>query len=437
MKRQFHIRRIPITFWIGVLICLAYLLAYMQRTGPGVVSDKLQRQFHVTSAVLGTVSSVQYFLYMMMQVPVGLSGDSLGPERLLVSGVLLDGVGTLLFSNAHTFTLLLVGRAIVGFGDALIWVNIVLIIGRHFRPQMFGAMLGITSTAGNVGALLTTIPFAALTSAVGWRGPFFALGLALVAVALLNFFVLRQANRRTSESPGVRIDKLPVLTALRQVVRDVNAWATFCCHFAAVGTYIGFVGLWAVPFFMDTYHVPRTGATVFTLVAFVGALVGSPLAGTISDRIGTRKVPYIVSQCLTTAAWLSIPMMNGHPPIWLMGVAMYFIGSGSGASLLTFAVIRDQTPTNRVGVTSGFANTGGFLSAVLLPVVYGGVIDLFNKPTHATTAHTAVSSHAFAMAFLVPAVFSFVGVVGSLCIRERKRSNTDMNEGSIPAPSTP
>lgn len=408
-------RRISPTVWIGGLLCLAYLLAFMQRTGPGVVSDKLQRQFHVTAAMLGTVSSIQYFLYMVMQVPVGVSGDRFGPERLLVSGVLLDGAGTIVFANAHTFTWLLVGRAIVGLGDALIWVNIVLLIGKYFAPSVFGVMLGVTSTAGNVGALLTTVPFAALTTVVGWRMPFFVLGILLLLVAILNYVVLRTAKRNLSTTTrGVRLEKTPIRQMLRLVVADRNAWATFGCHFGAVGTYIGFVGLWAVPYFMDAYHLSRTGSTFFTLIAFIGALIGGPLAGAVTDKLGRRRVAYIITQSITTLAWLMIPLFGGRPPLALTGVLVFLLGFGSGASLLTFAVVRDQTPTDRVGVTSGFANTGGFLSAVLLPVLYGVVIDITGG---GSTGHIAPKS--FAMAFLVPVVFSAIGVIGSTLIRER------------------
>ncbi|MCY0891952.1 MAG: MFS transporter [Acidibacillus sp.] len=397
---------------------LSYLLAFMQRTGPGVISNTLQRQFHVTAAVLGTLSSIQYFLYMVMQIPVGISGDKFGPERLLAVGVLLDGTGTVIFSLAHTFAWLLAGRAIVGLGDSLIWVNIVLILGRYFKPQVFGTMLAVTSTAGNFGALLTTIPFAALTMAIGWRLPFFSLGIAMVVVAALNYVVLRYAKSHLLAKNELHMERTPVRATLHVVVKDRNAWATFACHFGAVGTYIGFMGLWAVPYIIDTYHLSEMGSTVFTLIAFIGALIGSPLAGMISDRLGSRKRPYIVTQVLTTLAWLSIPLFGGKPPLIVVGIAFGLIGLGSGASLLTFAVVRDQTPKRRVGITSGFANTGGFLSAVLLPVLYGTVLDMVGgNGRQSTGAHPHAFS--FALAFLVPTLFSAIGVVGSLSIKER------------------
>ncbi|MDP9727618.1 MFS transporter [Alicyclobacillus tolerans] len=407
-------------FWIGLLLCMSYLLAFMQRTGPGVVSTTLQHTFHVSGAVLGTMTSVQYLLYMILQIPVGLSGDKLGPEKLLAAGVCLDGIGTLCFADSHQFAMLLVGRAVVGLGDALIWVNIVLIIGGYFLPSQFGALLGIVSTAGNVGALLTTIPFAAWTTVAGWREPFALLGILLVITAVFDFAVIRK-KRPTLDRVSVlsdqpeqfKIKPVPIRSILSTVIQDRNAWATFFCHFSAVGTYIGFVGLWAVPYFEHTYAVNRSLATTFTLTAFVGALIGGPLAGTLTDRIGSRRGTYIVLQVFICLSWLSVPLFAGQPPVLIAYMLMFVLGLGSGGSLLTFAVIRDQTPAERAGVTSGFANTGGFLSAVLLPVLFGALYD----------AHLRQGIHtAYAVAFLVPTGFTLLGVIGSLFIRERRQA---------------
>ena len=58
-------------------------------------------------------------------------------------------------------------------------------------------------------------------------------------------------------------------------------------------------------------------------------------------------------------------------------ILFFIIGYGNGASALTFAIVRQSFDIKEVGVVSGFANTGGFLSAVLLPSIFGKVLDHF------------------------------------------------------------
>jgi MFS family permease len=400
-------------------IGVSYFLVFTQRTGPGVISDQLQAEFHVSAAVLGTITSIQYLLYMLLQIPVGLFGDKSGPERMLVAGVLCDGVGTLWFASAHTFWWLLLGRALVGLGDALIWVNIVLILGKWFAKGRFAAVLGLINTAGNLGALVTSIPLAAWIAAAGWHIPFTVIGALLVMAAALDFVALiggRPARQAVTEGHAVRVDRTPITRMLAGVLRDRVAWATFCCHFGAMGTYLAMVSLWVVPYFMAVYRLPRANAAWFTLVAFIGALVASPVMGWVSDKLRDRQRPYLVTQAMGTLAWLTVVVCQGQPPLALAGVVMFVVGFGCGSSLLTFAVIRDQIPAHRSGVTSGFANTGGFLSAVLLPVLFGAVIDWAGGGPGSSVAATR---HAYGLAFILPVVFSLVGVGGSLCLPRR------------------
>ncbi len=404
--------------WLVLLsIGISYLLVFTQRTGPGVVADQLQAEFHVSAAVLGTITSIQYLLYMLMQIPVGLYADRAGPERMLVTGVLLDGIGTLAFASAHSFSLVLIGRAIVGLGDSLIWVNIVLILAKWFARGKFAAVLAIVSTAGNIGALITSIPLAAWIAVAGWHIPFIVIGILLVIAAAGDIVILitgGPARVENKESQGrVKVQHIPVGRMMAQALKDRVAWATFFCHFGAMGTYLAMVSLWIVPYFMNVYQLSRSGAAWFTLTAFIGALVASPIMGALSDRLKDRKRPYFTVQVLATLSWLLVVVFHGQPPLFLSGLIMFVVGFSSGSSLLTFAAIRDFVPIARAGVTSGFANTGGFLSAVLLPVLFGVIIDAAGGVPGATSE---VARHAYGLAFILPTLFAMAGVVGSLML---------------------
>jgi MFS family permease len=93
-------------------------------------------------------------------------------------------------------------------------------------------------------------------------------------------------------------------------------------------------------------------------------------------------------------------------------VLLFIIGFGNGASSLTFAVVRESFPMEQVGVVSGFANMGGFLSAVLLPGVFGNVLDLY--PQHSIN----VGYH---YGFIIPVLFSLMGLFGVMLIKEDKK----------------
>lgn len=59
----------------------------------------------------------------------------------------------------------------------------------------------------------------------------------------------------------------------------------------------------------------------------------------------------------------------------LLFFLFFIIGFGFGTSALTFAIIRQLFSYNDSEIVSGVANTGGFLSAILLQSIFGTILN--------------------------------------------------------------
>ena len=85
-----------------------------------------------------------------------------------------------------------------------------------------------------------------------------------------------------------------MLVGLGRVVGNRQTWLIAIAGLGTTGPLLGFAGLWGVPYFVATLGIDRTAAASITSMMFVGWGVGAPLIGWISDRIGRRRIPYIV-----------------------------------------------------------------------------------------------------------------------------------------------
>ncbi|UOF92669.1 MFS transporter [Fodinisporobacter ferrooxydans] len=412
-------------------IAISYFMVFSQRTAPGLITDTLMRQFHITASALGILTGIQYLAYMSLQIPLGMWADRFGPARFLILGTALDGIGTIFYSMAPNAVVLLASRLFVGIGDAMIWINIVLVLSQWFRPAEFASLLGWTGMSGSLGAVLTTVPLSLWIASAGWRLPFLSLGILLMCCSILLYFVLvkgpKQSPAGTAKSSNELILKAHPSekgrSVLSRIVKRRQAWATFLCHFGLVGTYIGFIGSWAVPFSMDVYGMSRMNASELVSLGLLGAIIGGPLTGFVSDRMQSRKRPYFILHAITFLSWLLFIILGGKPPLAVLIPLFILIGVGNGGSMLTFAYVRETFSITEVGVASGFANTGGFLSAVTLPFVLGAILD------HMHALH-ALQSTAYQFAFTVPACFALVGWIGSMMMSENKE-----DESSFPTSS--
>lgn len=65
---------------VFVVVLFTYLLMASQRTAPGLITDQLMSDFQVTAATIGLLTSIQFFVYTSLQVPMGILADRYGPN---------------------------------------------------------------------------------------------------------------------------------------------------------------------------------------------------------------------------------------------------------------------------------------------------------------------------------------------------------------------
>lgn len=405
-----HTNRFRWVIFASVLF--TYLIISSQRTAPGLITDKLMDDFSVKASTIGLVASIQFFVYTGLQIPMGMLVDRYGPNLFLISGAALTGIGTILYSlGTHAF-ILFFARILTGIGDATIWVSMVLILSLWFGKGEFPRLIGLAGMTGSLGFLLATVPFSAVIVSFGWRGSFLSAGILLCVWSFFLFFILvKKPKQPLLVKSALQHEKIPVL--LRRIFLNRQAWALFLCHFGIVGGYIGFIGTWAVPYAMDVYGMTRIEASQVIMISLIGALVGAPLIGWVSSYLGKIKQPYVVFHITVFMCWAAFLVFKGHPPLFLVIILFFIIGFGFGANSLTFAAVRKSFPVTESGSVSGFANTGGFLSAVLLPSVLGYILESVQSTSGSI-------SNGYFYGFFTPMIFSMVGLIGVMFLNEEQ-----------------
>ncbi|MGD6846343.1 nitrate/nitrite transporter [Rossellomorea aquimaris] len=397
---------------IFAFVLFTYLIISSQRTAPGLITDKLMADFSVKASTIGLVASIQFFVYTGLQIPMGILVDRYGPNLFLISGAALTGIGTILYSlGTHAF-ILFFARILTGIGDATIWVSMVLILSLWFGKGEFPRLIGFAGMTGSLGFLLATVPFSAVIVSFGWRGSFLSTGILLCVWSFFLFLILvKKPKQPLLVKRTLQHEKIPVL--LRRIFLNRQAWALFLCHFGIVGGYIGFIGSWAVPYAMVVYGMTRIEASQVIMISLIGALVGAPLIGWVSSYLGKIKRPYVVFHFTVLMCWTAFLLFKGQPPIFLVIILFFIIGFGFGANSLTFAAVRKSFPVTESGSVSGFANTGGFLSAVLLPGVFGSILESVQSTSGSI-------SDGYFYGFFTPMIFSMVGLIGVMLLNEEQ-----------------
>ena len=100
-------------WFIWSLAALSFGYAFFHRVAPSVMVSELMGEFAIGGAMLGTLSALYFYPYVLLQIPLGALLEQFGTRLLLGCALLLTAVGTFLFGAANIIELAYFGRVLI------------------------------------------------------------------------------------------------------------------------------------------------------------------------------------------------------------------------------------------------------------------------------------------------------------------------------------
>jgi predicted MFS family arabinose efflux permease len=352
---------------IGLALAMAaYVLSIFHRVAPAVISQDLQQAFHVGAAQLGHLAATYFYVYTVMQIPIGVMADTLGPRRILVWGGLIAGVGAFLFALAPTFELAFVGRALTGLGVSVTFIAALKLIAVGFPEGRFATMVGVLMFLGNMGAVVGGAPLSWLAQNMGWQAAFFLVGgLSLLLAASSHFGV---ADIRKPASSRWAAD-------LAQVMGNKRTWPGFFLNLGIAGTLFGFAGLWAVPYLTQVYGVTKAVAANHVSLTFFGLALGSFFWGSVSDSVRHRKPVALAGTSVYLLLWFVL-LFGGQLPLLASYAVCFGMGFCGACFTMSWPCAKEVNPPLLSGTATSVVNVGVFLGSAMLQPLFGWMIEL-------------------------------------------------------------
>jgi sugar phosphate permease len=356
-----------------------YLIGFFQRVAPAVLTRELSTEFALTAAALGNLSAVYFYSYVAMQIPTGLLADHWGPRRTLALGGTVAAAGAALFGLAESYTLVVLGRLLVGGAVGVAFVSMLKLSTHWFDHSRFAAIAGVAVATGVVGAVSAGAPLRLAADAFGWRHVMVASGAVTALVAIATWLVVRDDPRdrgyrsyMPQGRPGVAGHS--VLGGLRICFRSRNTWLVFFINGAVAGAPLTFAGLWGVPFLATHYGLSTPAAAGVVSLLLVAWAAGGPFFGALSDRMGERQPIYLVGAAAAFVGWIIVIFVEQLPVAGLAAV-LIVIGLASAAVMVGFALVKETVPPSLAGTAGGITNMGNMLGGMLLQPAVGWVLD--------------------------------------------------------------
>jgi MFS family permease len=329
---------------------------------------QLSDAFGLSAMGVASMAGLFYYGYSPFSLVAGVAMDRLGPRRVVPIGAATVGIGALLFASGNREAAS-VGRLLQGAGGVFALIGAAYIATTNFPASRAGTLIGATQMFGMAGGSAGQFVVGPIIGAgVSWSTFWMGMGIAGLAVSVLLFVLLPPA--KTTERPDDWLKS--ALRALGIVFR--NPQSILCGMIAGllfIPTTI-FDMIWGVRYLQEARGLDYASAVLRSAMVPLGWMIGCPLLGFLSDRIGRRK-PVIIgggAVLMAALAWILFGIPNLFPP-YVIGLVA---GVASGAAMLPYTVIREANPPEASGTATGVVNFLNFTFSALLTPVFGWVL---------------------------------------------------------------
>jgi sugar phosphate permease len=412
----------------------AYISAVLQRTSLGIAGVAATERFGGSAAVLSSLAVVQLIVYASAQIPVGVLIDRYGPRALMLSGTSLMVVGQLTLAFSPSIPVAVLGRILVGAGDAALFISVIRLVTSWFSGRIVPQLSQWVGNIGQLGQVLSAVPLAWVLHQWGWTPAF--LSAASVAVIALVVVAISVNDRPAGSDVPLAAGLPEALASLRHAFRRPGTQLGFWSHYVTQSSGTVFTLLWGFPFLVYGLGYDQSFAAALLTIPVGAGIVFGPILGVLTARHPLRRSNIVLGIVSAMAvAWAVVLLWPGQQPVWLIVLLLVVIGVGGPGSLIGFDFARTFNPQRSLGSANGVVNVGGFTASFVTMFLIGLLLDLQNDVRiSAGLPDDLYALESFRMAFAVQYLIVGVGVAFLIGARRRTRAQMSRDEGIEVAP---
>jgi MFS family permease len=325
-------------------------------------------EFGITNAEAGLLMSV----VLIPSILLSLFAGSVPVRKYNVVRVGIVSLACMVLSSlvtalADSFAIMLVGRFLVGIGGAFIFAVTPAIIAQWFPGKELGKAMEIFGTNMPLGTVIAFPTASVLALGYGLRFPFYV-GVVIGLIALAVFAAV------VKEGPFLR-EKTNLST--RRALGNFEVWKVGFVWLFFNASALAFT-TWGEKLFETFRGVPSVEASVFASLLMWTAIFFVPVFGTLSDKIGKRKIFAILGLFLMTVAFVALSFSSGLALI----ASIMFLGVAAGmtppiASALPAEILGPDLASMGFGITGTCLNIGASLAQPFI----GALLDVTGSYT--------------------------------------------------------
>jgi ACS family tartrate transporter-like MFS transporter len=395
------------------LLCLGYLIAYMDRVNIGFAAVRMNADLHFSETIYGLGGGLFFLSYALFEVPSNILLVKVGARRwiarIMISWGLLAVAMMLVRTPMHFYLL----RFLLGAAEAGFFPGVIYYLACWFPLEQRGRAISRFYIAGP----LTSVVMGAISGALlgldgraglhGWQWLFLVQGMPAIFTGLIIWRFLPEAPEQADWLPANEKAWLTeALAADAARLGPSQAHGMLAALRDPVVLQLGAIGFLAIgAFYAFTLSAPKlliagTGwdVTHVGYLVLLGGLLGAAtilIAGVVTDRAGERFTTFAVSLALLGIAYLVLGLGSGVAVI--VPAYLLFAAAWTPVTVCHVLLWTDLLPPQKRAVGCAAINSMSQIGAAVSPFLWGWAKDATGSYAPALCVLAAMMALAFAL----------------------------------------
>ena len=386
MKSKVNLRHV-----LPVLLAF-FVMSFVDLVGISV--DRVTVDMNLSATMAQLIPSAALLWFLILSVPLGVLQSKLGKKRMLNIGILMTTLGLLVPFFFYTFSMVLIGFALLGIGNTILQVSANPLLVDVVPGNRATSFLSFSQFIKSVGSMLGA-PLAALlaTSFGDWKLLFLVFGIISILSALwlgsVKVNETREADTKSSLSTAFKL------------LGNTYVFLMVLSIFIVVGIDVGF-NSHSGQYLMKVIGLEQVAAESGRSIYFFGKMLGTFGGAILLTRFAARKF-FLWSAVLGIFAFLALLLLPSPALVWII---VFIIGLAvANVFPIVFALSVEKYP-ERSSEISGLlmmAVCGG----AVIPLLMGWITD--------------ISNYKYGMVVLLVCMF-YLFLVSLYALREQKKT---------------
>ena len=343
------------------------------------VMPVLMQVFGLDLTMANLLMSIFSLSGFLLAIPAGIVVHKIGPKRsgLVAVGAVIVGAGLGALSSGAAA--LLASRTVEGLSFVFMMVVGPALVSLWFSPQERGVPMGVFATWVPVGSLIILNAAPALESALGWQSVWW-FGCLYGVFGFLVFWALVRLPRVVASTPvnpgqggAGQGSSERLLSSVRTALANRNVWLLGLLFFCFTMVFPGFSN--NMPTYLHTVRgYSLAQAALIVSLSSLATIVGCPLMGLLSDRIGSRKKVYTAALLTVAVLWLLPYQLTGAAiPLFLV---VFGLVGGAIPTMIFASLPEVMERPELAGIGMGGVVMLQNLGLLLGPVMFGRIVQV-------------------------------------------------------------